>query len=90
MKNIKMLSLFSGIGAPEKALKNLGFDVDVINYCEIDKFASTSYSAIHVENETLYLKVPLTTAIAAALAAPPERAQGPSRREQMRERLERL
>lgn len=56
MKNIKMLSLFSGIGAPEKALKNLGFDVDVINYCEIDKFASTSYAAIHEQNETLNLK----------------------------------
>jgi len=38
----------------------------------------------------LVLAIPLTTAIAAALAAPPERAQGPSRREQMRERLERL
>lgn len=56
MGKIKMLSLFSGIGAPEKALKNLGFDIDIINYCEIDKFASTSYAAIHEENETLNLK----------------------------------
>ena len=30
MKKIKMLSLFSGIGAPETAIKNLGFDLDVL------------------------------------------------------------
>ncbi|MBE7341693.1 DNA (cytosine-5-)-methyltransferase [Staphylococcus haemolyticus] len=56
MKKIKMLSLFSGIGAPETAIKNLGFDLDVLNYCEIDKFASTSYSAIHNEDESKNLK----------------------------------
>lgn len=44
---IKLLSLFSGIGAFEKALKNLGVQYEVVNYCEIDKYASKSYSAIH-------------------------------------------
>ena len=44
---IKLLSLFSGIGAFEKALTNLGVNYEVVNYCEIDKYASKSYSAIH-------------------------------------------
>src|SRR5699024_1912557 len=56
MAKIRMLSLFSGIGAPEKAIKNLGFDLEVVNYCEIDKFASTSYQAVHNEDESLNLK----------------------------------
>ena len=49
---IKYLSLFSGIGAFESALTNLGVDYEVVNYCEIDKFASKSYSAIHGIPET--------------------------------------
>lgn len=44
---LKYLSLFSGIGAFEKALTNLGVKYEVVNYCEIDKYASKSYSAIH-------------------------------------------
>lgn len=47
MKEIKTLSLFSGIGAFEKALFNIGVKTDLINYCEIDKYASCAYSAIH-------------------------------------------
>lgn len=52
---IRMLSLFSGIGAPETAIKNLGFDLEVVNYCEIDKFAATSYQALHNEDPSLNL-----------------------------------
>lgn len=48
---MKVLSLFSGIGAFEKALENLNIDFDLINYCEIDKFASHAYSAIHNVSE---------------------------------------
>lgn len=44
---IRLLSLFSGIGAPEKALKNLGIDYDLVAYSEIDKHASKAYSLIH-------------------------------------------
>ena len=44
---MKVLSLFSGIGAFEKALTNMGVNYDLVNYCEIDKYASKSYSAIH-------------------------------------------
>lgn len=49
--NIKLLSLFSGIGAFEKALDNLGVGYELVNYCEIDKYASKSYSAIHGVSE---------------------------------------
>lgn len=47
MESLGYLSLFSGIGAFEKALEDLGVGFDLVNYCEIDKFASRSYSAIH-------------------------------------------
>ena len=49
---LKYLSLFSGIGAFESALTNLGVNYEVVNYCEIDKYASNSYSAIHGIPET--------------------------------------
>lgn len=49
---IKYLSLFSGIGAFESALTNLGVNYEIVNYCEIDKYASKSYSAIHGVPET--------------------------------------
>jgi DNA (cytosine-5)-methyltransferase 1 len=39
--------MFSGIGAPEKALENLGINYELVGYSEIDKYASRSYSAIH-------------------------------------------
>ena len=48
---LRYLSLFSGIGAFEKALSNLGVEYDLVNYCEIDKYASKSYSAIHGVSE---------------------------------------
>lgn len=52
---MKLLSLFSGIGAFEKALKNIGVDFELVNYCEIDKYASKSYSLIHNVSEDLNL-----------------------------------
>src|SRR5574344_1144040 len=53
---MKILSLFSGIGAFEKALKNNGVNVELVNYCEIDKYASKAYSLIHNVSEELNLK----------------------------------
>jgi DNA (cytosine-5)-methyltransferase 1 len=53
---MNLLSLFSGIGAFEKALDNIGVEYDLVNYCEIDKFASKSYSLIHGVNEDKNLK----------------------------------
>ena len=52
-KKLKMISLFSGIGAFEKALDRLGIPYELIGYCEIDKYASKSYSAIHNVPESM-------------------------------------
>lgn len=52
---MKILSLFSGIGAFEKALENIGADYDLINYCEIDRYASKAFSLIHNIDENLNL-----------------------------------
>ena len=53
---IKLLSLFSGIGAFEKALDRIGAEYELVNYCEIDKYASTSYAAVHGVSEELNLR----------------------------------
>lgn len=50
---LKVLSLFSGIGAFEKALENLKISYELVGYCEIDKFASKAYALIHNVSETL-------------------------------------
>lgn len=52
MEKLKLLSLFSGIGAFEKALERLGIEYDLINFCEIDKYAIASYCAIHGVTES--------------------------------------
>ena len=52
---MKLLSLFSGIGAFEKALERKGIDFELVNYCEFDKYASKSYSLIHNVSETMNL-----------------------------------
>lgn len=49
---MKLLSLFSGIGAFEKALDKLNIKYELVNYCEIDKYAAKSYALIHNENES--------------------------------------
>lgn len=53
---IKLLSLFSGIGAFESALRRGGYEYNLVNYCEIDKYASKAYSQIHNVSEELNLK----------------------------------
>lgn len=52
---INVLSLFSGIGAFESALKRLNIDFKILNYCEIDKYASLAYSKLHHINESYNL-----------------------------------
>ncbi len=52
---IRLLSLFSGIGAFEKALTNLNIPYELVGYCEIDKYASRAYSLIHNVPESLNL-----------------------------------
>ena len=49
---IKIGTVCSGIGAPEKALRNLGIDYELAYFCEFDKFAAQSYCAIHSESDT--------------------------------------
>ena len=48
---IKIGTDFSGIGAPEQALKNLGYDFENVFFCEIDKHAARSYQAIHASKK---------------------------------------
>lgn len=50
---IRLLSLFSGIGAFETALRRGGHKFQLVGYCEIDKYASRAYSQIHGVNEEL-------------------------------------
>lgn len=48
---LKVMTLFSGIGAPEQALKELkeeiGLDYKLVGYCEWDDKASYAYSLLH-------------------------------------------
>ena len=48
---LNVLSLFSGIGAFEKALERERIPFNLLNYCEIDKYASKSFSAVHNVSE---------------------------------------
>ena len=50
---IKYLSLFSGIGAFEKALQRLEIPYELVGYCEIDKYASKAYSLLHSVPESM-------------------------------------
>lgn len=52
---MKVLSLFSGIGAFEKALKNLNIPFELVGFSEIDKYAVKSYCAIHGVDESMNL-----------------------------------
>ena len=49
---MKDLSLFAGIGAFEKALKNIGIQYELVGFSEIDKYAVSSYCAIHGVDES--------------------------------------
>lgn len=52
---LKLLSLFTGIGAFEKALERLNIDYELVGFSEIDKYAIKSYCTIHnvPENKNL-------------------------------------
>ena len=53
---MKVLSLFSGIGAFEKALEKQNIPYELVNYCEIDSYAGKAYSIIHNVSEDKNLK----------------------------------
>lgn len=46
MEQLKILELFGGIGAPRKALENMGYDIKSIDYVEILPFAVQAYNSI--------------------------------------------
>ena len=55
MDKLRLLSLFSGIGAFEMALRNIEIDYELVNFCENDKYAIKAYCAIHGVDENLNL-----------------------------------
>lgn len=50
-KNITMIELFSGIGAQEKAMRQLNIPYEVVNTCDCDKDAVLSYAAMRCNFE---------------------------------------
>ena len=50
---IRIVELFSGIGAQRSALDRLGMKYEAVAMCEIDKHAIASYTAIHGETPNL-------------------------------------
>ena len=52
---MKYFSMFSGIGAFEKALERLGIKYELVGFSEIDKYAVKSYCAIHNVPESMNL-----------------------------------
>lgn len=47
MEKIGIVELFSGIGSQAKALKNIGFDYELIGTCEWDIHSMVAYDCIH-------------------------------------------
>lgn len=52
-RKLKVVTLFSGVGAQESALDKLGIDYEIVGYSEIDKFAIKSYNALYGEQPAL-------------------------------------
>ena len=46
IEQISMIELFSGIGAQERALRQLGLPYNVSNTCDCDAHAVLSYAAM--------------------------------------------
>lgn len=49
-KQLKVIELFAGIGAPRKALIRGGYNFKIVDAIEIDKYAVKSYNAIYNAN----------------------------------------
>lgn len=54
-EKLRVLSLFSGIGAFEEGLKSLNIAHEVVGFSEIDKYAIEAYSVIHGVSKDLNL-----------------------------------
>lgn len=48
---LKVRTLFSGIGSPERALKDLQMPYELVDFCEVDKYAVKSYCTVHGVSE---------------------------------------
>lgn len=46
-KKLRVVHLFSGIGAPERALTRLKIPFEIVGYSEIDKYAIKAYKALN-------------------------------------------
>ena len=57
MEKLKLATVCSGIGAPEKALALLGIPYELVFFSEIDHAAIRSYCSIHGENRAKNLGV---------------------------------
>lgn len=49
-KKIRLITLFSGIGAQEMAMRDIGADFEIYKAVEFDKYAISAYNAIHGTN----------------------------------------
>ena len=49
-KQLRVIELFAGIGAPRKALIRGGYNYEIVDAIEIDKYAVKSYNAIYDAN----------------------------------------
>lgn len=49
-KKIRLITLFSGIGAQEMAMRDIGADFEIYKAIEFDKYAISAYNAIHGTN----------------------------------------
>ncbi|MFI3128434.1 MAG: DNA (cytosine-5-)-methyltransferase [Bacillota bacterium] len=49
-KKVRLVEMFAGIGSQAQALTNIGVDFEHYRVCEFDKYAVTSYNAIHGTN----------------------------------------
>ena len=48
--------MFSGVGAQERSLENLGIDYELLNFCDLDETKSRAYSLLHNESLSKNLK----------------------------------
>ena len=55
VEDISVLSLFSGLGAYEKALEKIGIGFNVVGYCEKDSATAKCYSVIHGVDSSMNL-----------------------------------
>lgn len=55
MNKLNFISLFSGVGSPEMAMRDLGIDYNLLGYSEVDGRAIKSYCAIHTPDKSIAL-----------------------------------